>query len=102
MKAVQIHCLVTWQITTIKIGDNEAWEKLSRLDQSMIEEVLKHGQLVTCGKTIYEPIFMTKDERAKLQEQYEEVFSETEISDPVGYGEVLITPEDFLSPTDEQ
>jgi hypothetical protein len=45
---------------------------------------------------------MTQEERAQLQKEYDELFSEIEISDPVGYGEVLITPEDFQSPTDEQ
>jgi hypothetical protein len=57
MKAIKIHCLVTERIITIKSGDNEAWNKLSRLDQSMIQEVLKRAQVVACGKTIYEPIF---------------------------------------------
>ena len=45
---------------------------------------------------------MNQEESAKLEEQYKELYSEIEISDPVGYGEVLITPEDFQSPTDEQ
>ena len=57
MKAIKIHCLVTERIITIKSGDNKAWNKLSRRDQSMIQEVLKHGQAVTCGQSIYEPVF---------------------------------------------
>jgi len=38
---------------------------------------------------------MTQEERAQLQKEYEELFSEIEISDPVGYGEVEINPEDL-------
>lgn len=57
MKAIKIHCLVTERIITIKSGDNKAWNKLSRRDQSMIQAVLKHGQAVQCGKSIYEPVF---------------------------------------------
>tara|TARA_Y100000114_G_scaffold74951_1_gene68693 strand:- start:377 stop:553 length:177 start_codon:yes stop_codon:yes gene_type:complete len=57
MKAIKIHCIVSDKITTIKSGDQKAWNHLSKLDQSMIHEVCKHGQIVTCGKTIYEPIY---------------------------------------------
>lgn len=57
MKAIKIHCLATETITIIKSGNNKAWKNLSRLDQSMIQEVVKQGRVVTCGQIIYEPIF---------------------------------------------
>jgi len=38
---------------------------------------------------------MTQKERAQLQKEYEELFSEIEIPDPVGYGEIEINPEDL-------
>lgn len=41
-------------------------------------------------------------ELRQLQEKLDTIFSDIENFDPVGYGEVEITPEDFLSPTDEQ
>jgi hypothetical protein len=37
----------------------------------------------------------TKPEEEDIQELLEELFSEIELSDPVGYGEVQINPEDL-------
>tara|TARA_Y100000004_G_C8767373_1_gene349186 strand:+ start:389 stop:562 length:174 start_codon:yes stop_codon:yes gene_type:complete len=56
MTAIKIHNLITGKITTVKSGDNEKWKKLNSVDQSMIIEVLRHGIVIRCGKTIYEPI----------------------------------------------
>lgn len=36
-----------------------------------------------------------KEQQEKLQKLLEELFSEIEIADPVGYGEVQINPEDL-------
>lgn len=54
MTKIIIHDLILGTMKTIKSGDNAAWKQLSPLDKSMIIEVLKHGQVITCGKTIYE------------------------------------------------
>ena len=54
MKKIIIHDLSLGTMKTIKSGDNATWKKLSSLDKSMIVEVLKHGKVITCGKTIYE------------------------------------------------
>jgi hypothetical protein len=57
MKAIKIHELDTGKIIIIKSGDNKSWKKLGTMDQSMIKEVVKHQDVIKCGKTIYQPIY---------------------------------------------
>ena len=56
IKAIIIHEIDTEKTITIKSGDSKAWKKLSSIDKSMIYEVLAHGNVITCGKTIYQLI----------------------------------------------
>lgn len=57
MKAIKIHEIDTGEIKLIQSGDNKSWRTLSRLDRSMIKEVVRLQSVITCGKTIYEPIY---------------------------------------------
>ena len=57
MKAIKIHELDTGKIVIIKSKDRKAWNRLGAMDKSMIYEVVRHGNVVRCGKTIYQPIY---------------------------------------------
>jgi hypothetical protein len=57
MKAIKIHELDTGKIIIIKSKDNKAWNRLGTMDKSMIQEVVKHQNVIRCGKTIYQPIY---------------------------------------------
>ncbi len=57
MKAIKIHELDTGKIKIIKSKDNKAWDRLGTMDKSMIQEVVKHQNVIRCGKTIYQPIY---------------------------------------------
>lgn len=56
MTAIIIHEIETGKKIIIKSGDNKAWKKLGTMDQSMIKEVIRHNNVITCGKTVYQPI----------------------------------------------